>query len=66
VRATTLNGAVNGAVIVHHCNSWQTAAVLGSILWQLREWGIGVGVHQVFVGNFMLPRPYAMRADSGR
>lgn len=42
VRTTTLNGAVNGAVVVHHCNSWQTAAVLGSILWQLREWGIGV------------------------
>jgi peptidoglycan-N-acetylglucosamine deacetylase len=42
VRTTTLDGAVNGAVIVHHCNSWQTAAVLGSVLWQLREWGIGV------------------------
>lgn len=42
VKATTLNGAVNGAVVVHHCNSWQTADALGSVLWQLREWGIGV------------------------
>lgn len=42
VKANILNGSENGAVIVLHCNSWQTAAVLGSVLWQLREWGIGV------------------------
>lgn len=42
VKATVLSQAVNGAVFVHHCNSWQTAEVLPSILWHLKEWGIGV------------------------
>ncbi len=50
VQATILNGAENGAVIVMHCNSWQTAAVLGSVLWQLREWGIGVVTVSELIG----------------
>ncbi len=42
VKSRILRGAANGAVIVEHCNSPQTAEVLPDILWQLREWGIGV------------------------
>ncbi len=39
VRENVVGKAVNGAIVVAHCNSWQTAQELESILTQLQERG---------------------------